>query len=175
MLTTAKVHYEEDICRATFLLQHTAAKSVGSLQDDILRSSIMMAVGACDAYFCDAYADMVSRALRAKDLEPKVKIPDRLANLRIPVIAVIRKAAGGWRWRMAARELIENETVLSLSKIRELFNQFFPNTKKVLNKRGMDSWILHRDSKMRWFGIYSADYRALEKTILSTYSIQGGR
>ncbi len=161
MLTTAKVHYDEDIERARSLLRHADGRSVGSLQGDILRSSIMMAVGACDAYFCDAYADMVSRALRAKELEATVEIPDRLANLRVPAIAVIRQATGGWRWRMAARELIENETVLSLSKIRELFNQFFPESKKFLNKRRMGSWILHRDSKMRWFGISSTDYRAL--------------
>lgn len=28
----------------------------------------MMAVGACDAYFSDAYADLISRTLRAKEL-----------------------------------------------------------------------------------------------------------
>ena len=62
----------------------------------------MMAVGASDAYFCDAYADLIARTLQAKQLQPTVTIPDRLSKLKVPVIAVIRQAEGGWRWRMAA-------------------------------------------------------------------------
>ena len=36
-----------------------------------------MAVGACDAYFADAYADLISRAIRAKELQTAIDIPDR--------------------------------------------------------------------------------------------------
>jgi hypothetical protein len=121
----------------------------------------MMAVGACDAYFSDAYADLISRALRAKDLEPAIGIPDRLNNLKVPVTAILREARGGWRWRMAARELMEDQNVLSLEKIRALFNHFFRKGHKLLNQDTIGSWILHRDAKSRLFGLTATRYRAL--------------
>jgi hypothetical protein len=97
---TAKTHFDEDIARSRALVAHAGTLPDGLLpdgllRDDILRAAWMMAVGACDAYFSDAYADLISRALRAKELQPEVTIPDRLNSLRIPVIAVLRQARGG--------------------------------------------------------------------------------
>lgn len=161
MLETARSHFQEDIQRARALQTHAGAMPTGVLSDDLLRSAWMMAVGACDAYYSDAYADLVSRALRAKELEPKIEIPDKLNNLKVPAIAVLRHASGGWRWRMAARELIEDENVLSLEKIRELFNQFLPNGKKLINQESIGDWITHRHAKSRLFGISGTCYRAL--------------
>jgi len=160
MLMTPKIHFEEDINRARDLCTHAQALSNSRLRDDVLRATWMMAVGACDAYFSDAYADLISRTLRAKALEPNVAIPDRLNNLRIPVVAVLREANCGWRWRMAARELIEEENVLSLDKIRKLFNQFFPEKGKLLNQNTIEKLILHRQAKSRVFGITKTRYRA---------------
>ena len=120
-----------------------------------------MGVGATDAYFSDAYADLISRALRAKDLQNSVAIPDRLNNLKIPVTAVLRQAKGGWRWRMAARELIEDENVLSLEKIKQLFNHFFRKKHKLLTHDTVERWLLHRNSKTRLFGTTPAAYRKL--------------
>lgn len=161
MLRTAKQHFDEDIDRAEQLLVHAKELPAGRLRDDILRASWMMAVGACDAYFCDAYADLISRTLRAKELEPAIDIPDRLNNLRVPAISVIREARGGWRWRMAARELIENENVLSLGKIRDLFNHFFRKGHKIISQETIEDWLLHQQSKSRLFGITRTNYRAL--------------
>jgi hypothetical protein len=123
----------------------------------------MMAVGACDAYFSDAFADLVSRTLQAKAIYPAMAVPDRMNNLKIPVIAVIGegRTSGGWRWRMAARELIEDENVLSLKKIKELFNQFFPNDAKLMTTATIEPWILHREARVRHFGISQTAYRAL--------------
>src|SRR5260221_3254779 len=130
MLDNTKAQFVENTVRANALVVHAQAQPNGILRDDILRAAWMMAVGACDTYFADAYADLISRALRAKDLQPAIQIPDRLNNLRVPVTAVLRQAHGGWRWRMAARELVEDENVLSLDKIKKLFNHFFrPNSK----------------------------------------------
>ena len=120
----------------------------------------MMAVGALDAYFSDAYADLIARTLRAKDLQPAIAIPDRLNNLKVPVTAVLRQAHGGWRWRMAARELIEDESVLSIEKVRGLFNHFFRKGHKVINPDTIGSWILHPSAKQRLFGLTAAQYRA---------------
>jgi hypothetical protein len=161
VLATAKRHFEDDVQRSRDLLDHARLLPRDQLRDDILRASWMMAVGACDAFFCDAYADLVSRALRAKDLQRNIAVPDRLGNLRIPAIAVIRQASGGWRWRMAAKELIEDESVLSLEKIKELFNQFCREKAKLVSPGSVEPWILHRDAKHRLFGVEATAYRKM--------------
>lgn len=163
LLDTALLHFDEDIGRATALHAHAVPMAAGRVRDDILRAAWMMAVGACDAYFSDAYADLVSRTLQAKVLHPAMVIPDRMNNLKIPVVAVLRESGtyGGWRWRMAARELIEDENVLSLKKIKELFNQFFPDSGKLMHTATIEPWILHRAARVRHFGISRTAYRAL--------------
>lgn len=160
MLDTAANHFSEDIERAKQMLHHADGQAACTLKDDLTRTSWMMAVGACDAYFSDAYADLVSRTLRAKEIEPLIEIPNKLNNLKIPAIAVIRQESDGWRWRMAARELIEEENVLSLGKIRSLFNHFLPNGKKLISQDSIGEWITHRDSRQRLFGIAATQYRA---------------
>lgn len=161
MLATAKTHFDGDIARARALCIHAAQQPAGVLRDDISRAAWMMSVGASDAFFCDAYADLIARTLQAKQLQPAIEISDRLSKLKVPVIAVIRQAQGGWRWRMAARELIEDESVLSLAEIKGLFNHFFRKTHKLLNEATLEPWILHSDSRMRRFGITPTQYRAL--------------
>lgn len=94
-------------------------------------------------------------------MEPAVVLPNRLNDLKLPVTAVLSQSRGGWRWRMAARELIEDENVLSLQKIRQLFNHFFRINQKLLNKDSLEAWILHRDARSRLFGITAAQYRAI--------------
>lgn len=160
MLNTALNHFTSDITRARGLHAHAVGLPAGIIRDDILRSSWMMAVGACDAYFSDAYADLISRALRAKELQPAITIPDRLNNLKVPVTAIIRPAGAGWRWRMAARELIESENVLSLEKIKHLFNHFFRKGHKLLSAETIAPWIIHPSAKRRHFGISPTQYRA---------------
>jgi len=161
MLDTAINHFSDDITRARALLAHAGTIPAGGVQDDALRAVWMMSVGACDAYFSDAYADLVSRAIRAKEQEPAVQVPDRFNNLKVPVTAILRQANGGWRWRMAARELIEEENVLSLNKIKQLFNHFFRKPYKLLVADNLEPWILHRQSKQRLFAITPTRYRAL--------------
>jgi hypothetical protein len=160
MLLTSKSHFDQDIGRARALCVHAAGLPAGPLAHDIFRASWMMAVGACDAYFSDAYADLISRALRAKDLQPAINIPDRLNSLKVPVTAIIRAAHGGWRWRMAARELMETENVLSLEKIKLLFNHFFRKTHKLFNQDAIEPWILHPDAQVRLFGLTTGQYQA---------------
>lgn len=118
-----------------------------------------MGVGALDAYFCDAYGDLIARTLRAKSLQNTVAFRDRLNKLRVPVIAVLGGAHEGWRWRMTARELIEDKNVLSLKTIRELFNHFFRPGCKILNKETIEPWILHPRAKSRLFGITPTNFR----------------
>ena len=61
---------------------------------------------------------------------------------------------------MAARELIEDENVLSVKKIKQLFNHFFRNGQRSLHVETIESWILHVDAKQRCFGMTAATYNA---------------
>jgi len=160
-LDTAKRHFDEDMTRSRALIDHGNAQQPSALQSDIFRAGWMMAVGASDAYFSDAYGDLLSRTLRAKDVQRAVVIPDRLNNLRVPVITVLHGTHDGWRWRMAARELMSQENVLALDKIRGLFNQFFEDGNKLLNKDTIGPLILHKDAKVRIFGVSATDYRRI--------------
>jgi hypothetical protein len=77
------------------------------------------------------------------------------------VTAILRQTHGGWRWRMAARELIESENVLALEKIRSLFNHFFRKGHKLLNQDSIEGWIMHPQAKSRLFGLTPAQYKAM--------------
>ena len=162
VLATAKTHFDQDIARASALIAHASGLPRGLVGEDVWRAAWMMGVGACDAYFSDAYADLISRALRAKELQPAIAIPDRLNKLKIPVTAILRTSATGWRWRMAARELIEGENVLSLEKIRTLFHHFFRKSFRPLSSEGIEPWIVHPDSRVRLFGVTAAAYRRVQ-------------
>ena len=123
----------------------------------------MMAVGACDAYFSDAYADLLTRTLRASSAQPDVTPAARLQNLKVPLMAVVKASypdRPGWQWRMVARQLIEEETVLSLQKIRELFNQFCRADRKLMNQNTIAPWVTHPEAKKRMFGFTQAEYRS---------------
>jgi len=169
MLITALSHFDQDITRSRQLLEHADTLPVGVLQRDIRRSAWMMSVGALDAYFCDAYADTIARVLRAREIQTEIEIPERLQNLRVPVIAIIRSNVNeSWRWRIAARELIESDTVLSLEKIKSLFNQFFRGDHKLFGATSFDSWLVHPTSRHGLFGVSKNTYRKLTGSAKNT-------
>lgn len=124
------------------------------------RSAWMLGVGASDAFFCDAYADLVTRTLRAKELQSSGRIPDRLGNLSVPAVAVL-DSSSSWRWRMAARGIIEKQSVLSLDEVKKFLNLFCRDGHKLLQAATIEAWIVHADSKQRNFGISRAAYNAL--------------
>jgi hypothetical protein len=71
MSTTAKAHFDMDIDRASGLVRVASNLPVTKdaerrVRDDVLRSAWMFAVGAMDAYFCDAYVSLLARILRGK-------------------------------------------------------------------------------------------------------------
>ena len=75
MPQTALRHFQEDIKRARALVRHAAGLACPSdaerlLRDDVLRSAWMFAVGALDAYFCDAYTDLVATTINANPHPP---------------------------------------------------------------------------------------------------------
>lgn len=162
LLQTPNKHFSDDISRAFELIDHAGTLQGSILRDDIARASWTMSVGAVDAFFCDAYADLCARALQAKQIQHSVKLTDRILGLRVPAIAAIRPApTDNWRWRMVARGIIEKQSVLSLKEIKDLFNGFCRGGHKVFCSSNFDSWIVHRDARQRVFGITASDYSRL--------------
>lgn len=162
LLGTARKHFDNDLCRARELASHADAICASVLRNDIFRAAWMMSVGAADAFFCDVYADLIARTLQAKQLQDSLQLSDRMLNLRVPAIAVVGPAASAnWRWRMAARQIIEDESVLSLKEIKTLLNQFFRDDRKPFSNGNIDLWIVRPRVPRRLFGIAQVDYRRL--------------
>jgi hypothetical protein len=128
-----------------------------------MRSAWMFAVGALDAYFCDAYTDLVAATIISKSRQASITLPDWFYEIKFPVRAILEPYANNvnWRWRMAAREMMSRENVLGLSTIQTLFNKFFREEHKLFGDV-LDAWIMRPDSKKRLFGITRTAYNALD-------------
>lgn len=122
----------------------------------------MFAVGAMDAYFCDAYTDIVAATIISKSRHPAADLPPFFYEIRFPVRAILEPYTNNenWRWRMAARKMMERENVLSLPTVQTLFNKFFRKGHKLFRDQLAD-WIVHVDAKKRLFGITRAAFNAL--------------
>lgn len=165
MPATALQHFEEDIARAKAILVHAdplprtnAAEQL--LRSDLLRGAWMFAVGAMDAYFCDAYTDIVASTASSKTRQPAITLPDWAYDIKIPIRAVLEDYDNtNWRWRMAARKMMERENVISLKAVKDLFNKFFRKKHRFFRDQ-LDAWMSRPDAKIRLFGISQADYVA---------------
>ena len=111
-----------------------------------------------DAYFCDAYTDLVAATIISKSRHDLMTLPDFFYNIRFPVARAILETPAvnvNWRWRMAARKMMERENVLSLDEVKKLFNKFFREHHKFFGDL-LDAWIRHPQAKKRLFGVASA-------------------
>lgn len=168
MPATARRHFDEDIARARAILQHATECTLpmtcnGHLPDDLLRSSWMFAVGAMDAYFCDAYVSLLARTIRGKNLQPSgVELPKFVNNTKVSVSSILGAvgARPNWRWRMAIRDLMERDNVLSLGKVRKLFNPFLADDSKFFTGV-VEGWISRRGANARIFGLTSATFQSI--------------
>ncbi len=167
MPATALTHFREDLIRSTALVAHgdtlprtTAAEAM--LRSDILRSGWMFAVGALDAYFCDAYTDIVAAAIIAKSRQQNVDLPNFFLEIRFPVRAILEPYSQNenWRWRMAAREMMAKENVTRLATVQTLFNKFFRRSHRFFGDL-LPTWILHANAKKRLFGITRVAFSGL--------------
>jgi hypothetical protein len=156
---TALNHFRQDVGRARALVAHanplpatTPAEQL--LRGDLWRSAWMFAVGALDAYFCDAYTDVVAATIIAKSQHAALALPDFFYEIKFPVRSILESYTRktNWRWRMAARKMMERENVLSLDTIRRLFNKFFRKGHRLFGDL-LSAWIVHPQSRRRVFGI----------------------
>jgi len=162
ILQTPISHFDGDTQRARNLRLHAETWPPGELRRDIFRASWMTAVGSFDAYFCDAYGDLLARTFRAKMVQPEIELPNRMKNITVPIpIILTSDLSGGWAWRMIARGLIEKDNVLSIKKIKDLFNVFFRDTHKLFTANGapLDRWIERQQTMHRLFGFQRTQYR----------------
>jgi hypothetical protein len=159
-------HFREDIARARVIVAHADALPYVNaaeklLRSDLLRSAWMFAVGALDAYFCDAYTDVVAATANSKSRQPAIMLPEWVYEIKFPIRAVLEEYDNtNWRWRMAARKMMEREHVISLSAVQTLFNKFFRRGHKFFRDL-LDSWICRADSKIRLFGVSRIDYAVM--------------
>lgn len=167
MPTTALDHFQQDLARARAVVTHTATLPGGSsaerlLRTDLWRSGWMFGVGALDAYFCDASTDIVAATIIAKSRHPAVALPDFFQDIRFPVRAILEPYANNinWRWRTAARRMMERENVLRLTTVQNLFNKFFRPGQKFFRDL-LPAWVAHPDARRRLFAITAARYLSL--------------
>lgn len=167
MPATALSHFTEDAARALAIVIHAGALPRASaaermLRSDLLRSAWMFAAGAMDAYFCDAYTDIVAATIIPKSRYPAASLPDFFYDIRFPVRAILEPYTNNenWRWRMAARKMMERENVLSLATVQTLFNKFFRKGHRLFRDR-IAGWLVHPDAKKRLLGITHAAFNAL--------------
>lgn len=167
MPATAKKHFDEDIARARQILRSahgitstTSAQKL--LKEDLLRSALMFSVGAADGYFCGAYADLIAKILRAKTLQSNISMPEAIRNLNLPVSAFFYPTGkrNNWKWRMAARGIVEKDNVLSLSKVQKLLNPFFRKGYKLFEPPVIDNLIISHNAPNRVTGLTRAQYRS---------------
>jgi len=160
---TALQHFSEDIARARAILTHAdslprATDIERLIRSDLLRSAWMFAVGALDAYFCDAYTDIIAATAGSKSRQPAVTLPTWFYDIKFPLRAILEKYDNeNWRWRMAARKMMERENILSLKAAQDLFNKFFRDGHKFFRDQ-FDTWMSRPDAKIRLFGVSRADY-----------------
>jgi hypothetical protein len=53
----------------------------------------MFAVGALDAYFCDAYTDLVAATIISKSRQTTIILPDWFLEIEFPVRAILEPSA----------------------------------------------------------------------------------
>jgi hypothetical protein len=169
---TALQHFQEDIERARALIDLAETKPAGTvaarlIRGDVLRSAWMFSVGALDAYFCDAYSDVIAYTIISKNRHaeqnpPGLALPDFFLKVKFPIRAILEPydVNTNWRWRMAAREMMTFENVLSIETVQKLFNPFFRDGRKFFYSL-LPNWIAHPNATRRLFGISGAAFAPL--------------
>lgn len=162
MPATARQHFNQDVARARSIVAHAdplpRATPETLLRSDLLRSAWMFAVGSMDAYFCDAYTDIIAATASSKSRQPAIVLPEWFYEIKFPLRAILEPYVNeNWRWRMAARKMMERENVISLKSVQNLFNKFFRPGHKFFHDQ-LDTWMSCSDAKTRLFGTSQAAY-----------------
>lgn len=135
MPRTARKHFDEDLRRVEdVLFKADAMETAGEpfrLFQDVRLSGVALAVGAMDAYLCDAYVDCLSAALQAyrRGAWPGGQLPKYYRRQLLPageVLDASRAHRPLWSIRMAARRVMERDNMLAVSRVKEMFDGILP-------------------------------------------------
>jgi hypothetical protein len=86
-------------------------------------------------------------------------LPDWFDEIEVPIRVLLEEYKNeNWRWRMAARKMMERQNVLSVKTIKELFNRFFAIDRRFFRDDLLDAWMQRPDSRSLLFGTTSAAY-----------------
>lgn len=150
MPATALLHFREDIARARMIVDHAHPQGTVTdrlLRSDLLRSAWMFAVGALDAYFCDAYTDVIAATASSKSRQSTIVLPEWFYDVKFPLRAILEPYDNeNWRWRMAARKMMERENVISLRAVQDLFIRFFRPGHRLFRGQ-LHVWMSHADAE----------------------------
>ena len=126
------------------------------LQSDVGRQAVAAAVGAMDAYLCDAYVGLLVPTIRGFQTGSLTAIPTGLHKETLPLgplLARRYRARSNWALRMAARSRMERENMLQVSRVKDMFNPFLPTGQKLwldlidsyvsLGRRRLTRWRSH--------------------------------
>jgi len=168
-------YFVEDIARAEALVALAEGMPRESdeqqlVRDDVLRSAWMFAVGAMDAYYSDAYADLLGGTLICLQRQPlkadgtSVRIPSGILQTPLPVSMFMKEYPDreNWRWRMGARGRIERQNFLQLEdEVQKLINPFMLKKRGLFAADSFDRWIVGSGNRKKLLGITSAAYARL--------------
>lgn len=160
MPITARQHFNEDIARSEALYSQGVAVAAANpdLAADLFRSAVAAAVGAMDAYLCDAYVDCLTRALRACRANGGPKLPSGYAKELLPAGPLISNSYTqrvNWSLRMAARARMEKDNLLQVGRVKEMLNPVLPAGQKLWVDLAPSYIALNRK---RMTGISQTDY-----------------
>jgi hypothetical protein len=131
----ARTHFDEDILRAGAVLATAELNGLSeSVRSDLRRNAVAAAVGALDAYLCDAYVDLLAGALvRARTNASSLPSAYRKELLPAGPLLAAYNQRPNWGLRMAARLRMEKDNMLQIGRVPDMFNPALPNGQKLWN------------------------------------------
>lgn len=171
MATTFRKHFDQDIKRAEELqVLSSSLQAAGSprrLYQDVRLSGVALAVGALDAYLCDAYVDCLTTVLKSyRNGHWAGDLPRHYAKQPLPAGEVLDRSRASrplWSIRMASRRVMERDNMLQLSRLPESFNGILPDRAKIWHGF-IDNLVKH--NLKRFTGYYQADLAKLTGSAL---------
>jgi hypothetical protein len=153
MPVTARKHFDQDMIRAEALRLLAELETPGDAAKgaDLARSSVVFAVGALDAYLCDAFVDVLSLTMKSCRKDKKA-LPSGYAKVLLPAGPLFHSKytqRHNWALRMAARKMMEKDNLLQLSRLEDLFNPALAKGHKLWLEM-IDSYIALKRPRLTW-------------------------
>jgi hypothetical protein len=128
-------------------------------------------------HFSDAYAALLACTLIAYKRQSNHRttahpsqIPDSILETQLPASIHFKKyqTRDNWRWRMAARGLIEKQNYLNVDLICGVLNRFVRPTSKIF-KGVIGDWIVHPDANQMLFSVSAPAYTHADSATKKTH------